>query len=58
MHTLRLPTSRDEITPELLADIVANVRKLCNLRGTGCTVTELPHGISIDVPPPPPRPAG
>ncbi len=53
MRTLRLPASRDEITPELLADMIANLRKVCNLSGTGCTVNELPHGISINVPPPP-----
>ena len=52
MHTLRIPTSRDEISPALMADLIANLRKLCNLSGTGCTVTELPNGISIDVPPP------
>jgi hypothetical protein len=56
MRTLRLPTSREEITPELLADLIANLRKVCNLSGTGCTVNELPHGMSIDVPVPP-RPA-
>jgi len=44
MRTLRLPTSREEITPELLADLVANLRKICNLSGTGCTINELPTG--------------
>ncbi|MFZ1978123.1 MAG: LamG-like jellyroll fold domain-containing protein [Bacteroidota bacterium] len=50
MRTLRIPTSRNEITPELMADLIANLRKLCNLSGTGCAVTELPNGIAIDVP--------
>jgi hypothetical protein len=50
MRTLRIPTSREEITPQLLADLIANLRKVCNLSGTGCTVNELPNGISIDVP--------
>src|ERR1039458_6773839 len=54
MRTLRIPTNRNEITPELLGDLVANLRKLCNLSGTGCTINELPNGISIDVPRPKP----
>ncbi len=35
-----------------MADVVANVRKLSNICGTGCAVTETPNGISIDVPVP------
>ena len=52
MHTLRNPISRDDITPEFLRPFIANLRKLCNLSGTGCTVNELPNGLSIDVPAP------
>lgn len=51
MRTLRSPTSAAEISPQLMADLIANLRKLCNLSGTGCTITELPNGISVDVPP-------
>ena len=52
MRTLRIPTSRAEITPELMADLVSNLRKLSNLSGSGCTVSELPNGMSINVPQP------
>jgi len=50
MRTLRIPTTREEITPEMMGELIANLRKLSNISGTGCTVHELPNGISINVP--------
>ena len=44
-----------EITAESLAPALGNLRKLSNLVGSGCVVSELPNGISIDVPLPPPE---
>ena len=58
MRVLRIPTDPRDVTPELLADIIANVRKLCNLSGSGCTVTELPNGIAINVQFPPKKRRG
>ena len=51
MRVLRKPEFDRDITPEALAPLYDNVRKLSNLSGTGCTINELPAGISIDVPP-------
>jgi hypothetical protein len=50
MRKLRSPTSHDDITPQLMQDVISNVNKLGNLSITGGVVTELPGGISIDVP--------
>ena len=50
MRTMRIPVDHRDITPEMWADLVANLRKLSNLSGVGCTIHELPNGLSIHVP--------
>lgn len=52
MRPLRKPQFDRDITPESLAPLYDNVRKLCNMSGTGCTVEETPSGIAIHVPVP------
>ncbi len=49
MRTIRNPRTLDEITPELIGAMADNLRKATNLSGTGCTISELPAGISIQV---------
>ncbi len=53
MRTIRPPQNHEEISPQLMGDLIANLRKVSNISGTGCTIHELPGGISIDVPTPP-----
>ena len=48
--TLRIPTNRNEITPELIGDLMANLRKLCNLTVNGTALTELPNGFAATMP--------
>jgi len=52
MRTMRVPTDRNDITPEMMGDLIANLRKLSNISGIGCLINELPNGISISVPQP------
>ena len=52
MHLLRKPPTSSDITPQLLGAMIDNLNKLQRLSATGATVTELPGGLSIDVPAP------